>query len=131
MLRASAESRGKLASLLKKRLARRRGLLVELRGKGIELLETASLVAEETANGTVGTALLVEVLDERLLSAGTVVVNRLVLSTLGEELDRGVALDTVLLGEGLVVLRIGVDVDDEALQVTGQHYTAQWMRRQD
>ena len=125
MLRASAESRGKLASLLKKRLARRRGLLVELRGKGIELLETASLVAEETANGAVGTALLVEVLDERLLSAGTVVVNRLVLSTLGEELDRGVALDTVLLGEGLVVLRIGVDVDDEALHATGQHYTTQ------
>ena len=130
MLRASAESSGELASLLKKRLARRRGLLVELRGKGIELLETASLVVEETADGAVGTALLVEVLDERLLSAGTVVVNRLVLSTLGEELDRGVALDTVLLGEGLVVLRIGVNVDDEALQVTGQHYTAQWMRRQ-
>ena len=72
-----------------------------------------------------GTALLVEVLDERLLSASTVVVNRLILGTLGEELDRGVALDTVFLGEGLVVLRIGVDVDDEALHVTGQHYTAQ------
>ena len=115
MLRASAESRGKLASLLEKRLARRRGLLVELRGKGIELLETASLVVEETANGAVRTTLLVEVLDKRLLSAGTVVVNRLVLSTLGEELDRGVALDTVFLSEGLVVLRICVDIDDEAL----------------
>ena len=125
-----AERARKQRRVLDELVARIGGSSREAARERVELRVAADALVEEATGGAVRAAVLVEVLDERLLGALAVIVERLVLVTTREELDRGVALDTVLLGEGLVVLRIGVDVDDEALQMTGQHYTAQWMRRQ-
>lgn len=75
MLRAVAEGGRERARLLEERLARCGGLLEELGGELVKWLEAADLVVEEPAERAVGAALLVEVLDERLLGAGAVVVN--------------------------------------------------------
>lgn len=75
MLRAGAEGRSEVGRLLEERLARRGGLLEELRSELVELGEATRLVVEQTANSTVGAALLVEVLDEALLGTWAVVVN--------------------------------------------------------
>ena len=76
VLRAGAEGRREVAGLLEQRLARSGGLFEELGRERVELLETARLVVQEAADGAVGAALLVEELDEGLLGALTVVVDR-------------------------------------------------------
>ena len=78
----------------------------------------ASEVVEEAARGAVCAAVLVEELDEALLSAAVavrVVFDRLVLLVFGEEENGGEALDLVFLGYGLVGLCVGINVDNKAL----------------
>ena len=70
-----AERRAELRRLLEERLARGRGLLEELRSELVEFGETAGLVVEETTDGAVGAALLIEELDEALLGPRAVVVD--------------------------------------------------------
>lgn len=135
MLRAVAEGGRERARLLEERLARRGGLLEELGRERVKLLEAADLVVEEPAEGAVGAALLVQVLDERLLGAGAVVVDGVLcarvskrgigrgsgregrtLVALRVEDDGGEAADLVLFSEGPVLLVVRVDVGDDALR---------------
>jgi len=82
----------------------------------IQKWNTASEVVKTTSNGTVGTALLVQEIDERLLAPATIVSGGvLIFLALSEELDGGVGRDTVLLSDGLVVSRIGIHVGDDAV----------------
>ena len=116
MLRARPQRRRKVARLLQERLAHGRALFDELDRERVELREAARLLVEQAPSSAVCAALLVQVRDERLLGTRAVVVERLALRAFGEELDRREAPDTVLLAERAVVLRVCVDVDDEALQ---------------
>ena len=121
MLRARPQRRREVARLLQQTLARpNSGLLDELHRERVELREAARLLVEEPTRRAVRAALLVQVRDERVLGARTVVVERLALGALGEELDRREAAHAVPLAERAVVLRVRVDVDDEALREGSQ-----------
>ena len=72
------------------------------------------LVVESSSNRTLGSTLLIHKVHEVFLSSTTFIVNAFLVA-LGEELDRREGADAVLGREGTVVLRVGVDIRDEAL----------------
>lgn len=63
------------------------------------------------------TTLLVQEIDERLLASATIVCGRVLLVFLApsEELDGGVGSDTVHLSDGLVMMRVGIHIGDNAV----------------
>ena len=108
------------------------GDLGSLLGNGIEALATGEFGyngvkgsdgsgsgIEATTNRTVSAGLFVDVLDESLLGAGTLVSNSL-LGALGEELDGWVRLDSLILSSGLCVGCLGVNLGDENIWFGGK-----------
>jgi hypothetical protein len=89
-----------------------------LGNEAIESGNGASSDVKTTTNSTVGTSLLVEVLDKSVLGTTTLVGNRL-LGSLGEELDGRVTLDALVLSSGLCVLGFGINLGDEDIGFVG------------
>ena len=117
MLRASTDVGCELTRLLQDRSAGLANFRNKLLRESIKLGNAAGGIIKESTDSAVSAAVLIEELDERLLSARTVVLDRLSIrgSTLREELDRREGADAVLGREGTVVLRVSVDIRDEAL----------------
>ena len=73
------------------------------------------MVIQATTNSPLRAAFLIQEFHETCLGTGAVVVLTL-LVVLGEELESGVPGDTVLGGEILVLLVIGINVGNDALK---------------
>lgn len=86
--------------------------------EAVESGDGASSDVKATTNSTVGTGLLIEVLDKSILGTATLVGDRL-LGTLREELDGRVALDALLLSSGLCVLGFSINLGDEDVGFVG------------
>jgi hypothetical protein len=102
------QSSGKGSSLLNAVAVGR----LELLNNCVERLDGATGGIETAANSAVGTGVLVEVLDERVLGTSALVRSGLK-GTLLEELDGRVRGDALLLCESLCVLGFGVNLGDK------------------
>ena len=126
MLRARPQRRCEVARLLQQALTHpNSGLLHKLHRERVELRQAARLLVEQPASRAVRAALLVEVRDERVLGARAVVVERLALGALREELDRREAADAVFLRKGAVGCRVSIDIGDDDLYEC-QQVLMQW-----
>lgn len=84
--------------------------------KSVEGSNRAGDGVELAARDTVGAGLLVDVLDEGVLGTATLVRNA-VLAAGREELDGRVRADALLLGDGLAVGRLGINLGDDDILI--------------
>lgn len=117
-LRCRAQRVRQRLRLIVHRRAQIRRRREELRRQRVERRQPASEVREAAADRALRPALLVEEFNEVLLGAAAGVRLGLCLGlcAAAEELERGVAGDTVLGGEVAVLGIVGVDVDNKALR---------------
>lgn len=90
-----------------------------LGNKVVQHLDGASLAVQTTTNGAAGASLAVQEVDKGLLGAGAGVGLGLG-GALGEELDRRVTGDTLLLGQSLSILGLGVDLGNHDVVLEGE-----------
>lgn len=108
---------GSLLDLGSERLELLRGHV--LSNELVQHLNGACLAVQTTADGATGTGLAVQEVNKGLLGAGAGVGLGLG-RALGEELDSRVAGNALLLGQGLGVLGLGVDLSDHDVVLEGE-----------